>query len=413
MGKLRVIVWKEVLDIVKDPKFIVGLLVPLFLFPALGAVFSSAAGGVPEKPCIAVRDLDGSKASRLFVEVLSRYASETCGEPVARIIIPKGFGGLLERSGTFNVTVYYLMSSSGLRATTLAASVDKAVKKAASDLFLEIAGLHQRVVLVKKTVYRGRVLAVPPEAFMGIVFGLFNILVWGVFMVAIIAFQLVVVSIASEKEYKTLELLLTQPISSTMILAGKLVASILIALVESLILFVGMAFYIQGVGSVSASRGSVEASAGLLEELRRAGLLPTAPALAAYLALVFASLIFLLSIGVVIGALSSDTKSAGGLSGILVPILVLPALATMFIDVTAFPQPLSTVLLLIPFVSMFAGGRLLLLNNVALLVVSTLATILWAAAFMALAARIYSSETLLTFRAEALKSVLRIYGGKR
>lgn len=404
MGKLNVIVWKEVLDLVRDPKFIAGLFIPLIVFLAMGSMFSSTAASVPQKPCIALVDEDSSQASRLFAEALARYAELSCEKPNAKVVLEKGFGAKV-REGVFDAKVYYIFSSTSISESEVASKVDDAVKAAARDLFLKITGLKQRLELKKYTVYKGRVLGIPPEAFYGIVFGFSNTLIWAVFIVAVMVFQLVAISIASEKEYKTLEILLTQPIKNTTVLLGKLVASILVAFLEGLVMAVGMFFYFQGIASMSSPTATTtpfNATGDILRQLQEAGLTPTPTALAMYLGLVFASLIFMLSIGVVVGAVSNDTKSAGSLSGILVPVLIVPAFFTMFIDIDTLPLVQRAAALLFPFTPMFVAGKYLVTNNVPMLLYGLVYTLVWGIGLMALAAKIYTSESLLTFSAKTL-----------
>ncbi len=407
MGKLSVIVWKEVMDLLRDPKFIVGILIPILIFPVMGAIFTEGFKGARAKPCIALTDKDGSRVSRLYAEILGRYAEVACEKPDARVVLEPGFGEQVEK-GVFNVTVYYVLSSTSIAASEKVSLVRGALTEAAKELFQEVVGLKQRIALKSYTVYKGRVLPLPPTAFYGIVFGLSNTLIWAVFMVAIMVFQLVAVSIVSEKEYKTLEILLTQPIRNTTVLAGKLIASILIAVIEGAAVLAGMAFYMGSVMS-SAGRGSrgFNVTGDVLAILQKAGLMPTPLSIALYVGLIIASLIFILSIGVVVGALASDTKSAGSLSGIFVPIILIPAFAAMFTDIEALPLLQRAALLLIPFTPIFAAGKYLVTNNVVMLAYGLAYTLAWGIGLMALAARIYTSESLLTFRPERLYKLFR------
>ncbi len=407
MGKLGVIVWKEVMDLLRDPKFVVGIILPILIFPAMSAIFAEGFRGAGAKPCMVLVDRDGSRASRLYAEILGRYADTSCEKPDARVVLEPGFGEQVGE-GVFNITVYYVLSSASIAATEKVTLVRGALTEAAKELFQELVGLRQRIVLKSYTVYRGRVLPLPPTVFYGIVFGLSNTLIWAVFMVAIMVFQLVAVSIASEKEYKTLEILLTQPVSNTTVLAGKLVASILIAVIEGAAVLAGMAFYM---GSVMASTGgggrSLNMTGDMLATLQKAGLMPTPLSVALYVGLIISSLIFVLSIGVVVGALASDTKSAGSLSGVFVPVMLIPAFAAMFIDIEALPLAQRVALLLIPFTPIFAAGRYLVTNNIAFLVYGLVYTLAWGAGLMMLAARIYTSESLLTFRPGEMLERLR------
>jgi len=82
--------------------------------------------------------------------------------------------------------------------------------------------------------------------------------------------------VASEKEEKTLETLLTLPINRTIILAGKLTGSILVAIVGAIAYLIGFSFYLNSfTGSfyMNSFTGIIPTEAGV--DLASIGLAPT------------------------------------------------------------------------------------------------------------------------------------------
>lgn len=414
MSKLFVIVWKEVLDLVRDPKFILGIMVTIMIFPLMGAMFSQSFKGVPPKPSLRVIDKDNSSLSKAYVEALKEYAviKDSNRSVSAIVVLEKGFGEKLRKEGTLDLEIYYIINTTGLTTSAKENVINNALSRAADKMFLKIFNVKQKLSLKEYTIYRGKLLKFSPSMFMGILMGPANVLTWAVFMIAIMVLQTSVVSIASEKEYKTLELLLTQPISSFTILSGKLIASILIAIIEGIATFIGFSIYFGSVMSVEnyvpeKDRAGVSYSVDIFSELRKAGLFPTTSSLILYLGVIIASLIFILSLGVVIGALSSDTKSAGSVTGILIPIFIIPSVFLMLSDVDSLPMPTKIALLSIPFSHTVVAGKYMLMNNYTMLSVALIYNLAFGLALMYVASKIYSSETLLTFRLELGRSKKR------
>lgn len=407
MSKIGVIVWKEVLDLVRDPKFILGILITIMIFPLLGAMFTESFKGAATRPIISVIDKDLTSASRLYVQALSKYAEIARDNKTvsAIVVIERGFDEKLRNEGILYLKVYYVLNTTGIASTARETVISNILRKAADYMFLELFHIRQEVKFDEYTIFKGKLLKIPPSTFTGILMGPANVLTWAVFMVTIMVLQTSVISIASEKEYKTLEILLTQPISSFTVLSGKLIASIIIALVEGIATFIGFSIYFGSIVSIEqyvpeASPATQSYGIDIFGELRKAGLFPTTLSVILYLGVIIASLIFILSLGVVIGALSSDTKSAGSLTGILVPVFIIPAIFLMLSDIEALPLTFKVVLLVIPYSFTVLAGRYMVMNNYGMLAMALIYNLAAGMVLMYVASRIYSSETLLTFKLE-------------
>lgn len=410
MSKLGVIVWKEVLDLVRDPKFVFGVLMTIMIFPLLGAMFTESFKGISAKPIISIIDKDLTDTSHFYVQVLSKYAEITQDDKTASaiVVIEKGFDEKLRKEGVLYLKVYYVFNTTGIASTAKETVISGVLKKAADDMFLELFHIKQEIKLDEYTIYKNKLLNISPSTFMGILMGPANVLTWAVFMVTIMVLQTSVISIASEKEYKTLEILLTQPISSFTVLSGKLIASIIIALVEGIATFIGFSIYFSSIISIEqyvpeTPTTTPSYSVDIFGELRKAGLFPTSFSIILYLGVIIASLIFILSLGVVIGTLSSDTKSAGSITGILIPIFIIPAIFLMLSDIEALPLTFKIILLLIPYSHTVLAGRYMIMNNYGMLTLALIYNLVAGIALMYIASRIYSSETLLTFKLEFKK----------
>ncbi|MEM3126234.1 MAG: ABC transporter permease, partial [Candidatus Caldarchaeum sp.] len=148
-------------------------------------------------------------------------------------------------------------------------------------------------------------------------------------------------SIGLEKEAKTLEMLLTLPISRTSILSAKLLASMAVALMGTASMVVGFVIYLTNLPMVELT--STELT------------MPLSGFTLVLLGLVmFVALVMTLCIGILAGVLAGDVRGAQQLAGLLqMPLLLLPFLVLQFADVNGLPPTLSAALMLIPFTHMF------------------------------------------------------------
>jgi ABC-2 type transport system permease protein len=159
-------------------------------------------------------------------------------------------------------------------------------------------------------------------------------------MLLIFSMQLAATSVASEKEEKTLETLLTMPVSRFTILAGKLTGSILVAVVGAVAYLVGFSYY-------SNSFGGFMPDAAV--DLAALGLAPTPLSLLLLGVSLFMALLSALALAISISIFAEDVRGAQALVGPLSIVLVFPMIFTMFTNIHALPLPLRIVLLAIPF----------------------------------------------------------------
>lgn len=71
MHKFTTIFIKELKDLLRDPKIVIGMIVvPLVLFPAMGAMFRTGIESAGSETQIGIIDLDNQMLSEAFVTAL-------------------------------------------------------------------------------------------------------------------------------------------------------------------------------------------------------------------------------------------------------------------------------------------------------------------------------------------------------
>ncbi|MEN3007211.1 MAG: ABC transporter permease [Candidatus Methanosuratincola petrocarbonis] len=212
-----------------------------------------------------------------------------------------------------------------------------------------------------------------------------------IMLVLILAMQIAATSIAIEKEAKTLETLLTVPVSRMSILFGKLAGSVTVALLATVANVFAFTYYI---GAVLGSSG---AAAG---DLGQAGL-KLAPAPEGYLILglsIFGALISALAIALTLGTLAQDVRGAQSIIGIVIVPVFIPAIFLMMGDLSALPQAMQIALYLIPFTYPALASQALVTGNYGMSIIGLVYMAFFTLAMLYIAAKIFSSERIMTAR---------------
>jgi ABC-2 type transport system permease protein len=209
----------------------------------------------------------------------------------------------------------------------------------------------------------------------------------GIMMLLIFAMQLASTAVASEKEEKTLETLLTMPINRTTILAGKLTGSIIVAIVGALAFLIGFSYYRTSLTGMIPT-GNVDLAA--------IGLEPTITAYAIMGVSLFMAMLSALALAISLSVFAEDVRGAQALVGPLSMLFVFPMIFMMFTDITTLPFPLSIILLAIPFTHAMLATNITFTGNY----IGAIGGIVYMAIFtiivLYIASRLFGTEKILT-----------------
>ena len=245
------------------------------------------------------------------------------------------------------------------------------------------------LVARSESVIRGQVHDADPDIVGRTVMGTTMVMPMMLMILLIMAGQLAATSVAMEKEQKTLEVLLSLPVRRINILIGKLSGVIVVSLFATLSYLAGFTFYFNSLGMGGAG--------GNMAEL---GLDPEPVGIALMGATLMLAFISALSLAVLLSVFTKDVRSAQSLMGILyLPILV-PALILMFAPVGSLPAGMQAVLLAIPFSYPILASQALYTQQYLLVAFGVVYQALFTAAVLGLAARVFSTEKILTAKLE-------------
>jgi ABC-2 type transport system permease protein len=214
------------------------------------------------------------------------------------------------------------------------------------------------------------------------------------FLVIILTAQMIATAVAAEKENKTLETLLSMPVSRKMVVSAKMIGAGIVGLLLAAIYIVGFRSYLDGL-SGTGTGSTPELSQQIISQLG-IGMTPTNYV---FLGLtLFAGILVALAIAIILGAFSEDVK---GVQGTITPLMVLVMISyfsVLLIDINSLSPIFRYLIYAIPFSHPFFAMPNLFLHNYAFVVFGIIYQLVVFIIFVWLAAWIFSSDKILTLK---------------
>ena len=190
-----------------------------------------------------------------------------------------------------------------------------------------------------------------------------------VFVLILLTSQMLISAIANEKIDKTLETLLSAPVSRGAVISAKMLAAAIIALINAAVYMLGFSKFVGGATESVTSEITSSIAGQYLsadEAITQLGLrLSVGDYFLVGLQLFFTILICL-SISIILGALVNDTKSS---QTVLMPIMILalvPYMISMLKDVNTLPTAAKIIVYAIPFTHTFSAMSNIMFGNTAI-----------------------------------------------
>jgi ABC-2 type transport system permease protein len=321
------------------------------------------------------------------------------------LVIPQGFGASLETPEIKEIETYsYLRTFSlvGSRSSVIINSVIRAINEYLSNDFIkkkipEVSPEKVKnpiksrdFVLVKDRMAEGKA-----EAVAGFVSSQSLFLPVILMMIIIYASQMVISAIAMEKQNKTLETLLTVPISRTSIVTAKMLASGLVGLVSAVIYMFGFRFYMSGfMGDISQAA----AASGISGVIQKLGLTMDTKGFIILGISLFIAILVALALATILGVLAEDYRSAQSLIMPLIFLVMIPYFLSFFSDPKTLSLPAKIFLFAIPFSHPFLLTQNLYLENYGAILYGILYMLAVFIILIIIAARIFSTDRVLTMK---------------
>ena len=409
----RNILVKELKELIRDPKILIGIIIiPLIMFPALGAVLGYAQQSAIEQAQganILVLDNDGGNWSQTLIKYLEAtnasisVVNDTSPQQAVEqgllaqynstqfVEIPSGF--------TQNMTLYTLGDTGTKAAVNLYgefsvggifSSIGSAGTNALVYSFNRVVA-PDAIFTTQSSVIKGEIQAnVDPSALAQVLLSQSIILPITIMILLTYSMQIAATSVAMEKEEKTLETLLTVPVDRFAILMGKLSSSAIVAGAGALTYLIGYS-YVLG----SAFSG-VSATVGSSIDLVKLGLVPSPLGYTLLGISLFVTLLAGLALAVIMSAFAEDVRGATALVGYVYPLIFVPSLALIYLDVNTLPLVLKAVLFAIPFSQPVIASKAVVTGDYLTAGLGIIYVTAFTIIVMYLASRLFATEKILT-----------------
>jgi len=405
---------KEVKELIRDPKILIGMIiVPMLLFPFMGLAIRVATQTAVESikaMSIGVIDQDkGVYAETLFdlfsnsnltivkltttsVEQAAKDAQES--NMTAIVVIPEGFSQNITDNKQAKLHVYGVFRAAGMAETAGPSAVVSLVNEYSRYLALQKVGnntaILEPVSPSQESIVKGKIVSVSPSILSTLVMSQYIGVPIGITVLIVFAMQIAATSVASEKEDKTLETMLTVPVGRFTILLGKLSGSTIAAAVGALTMVIGLNYYMSSITFAVPTQPGVDlASIGL------------APTLTAYLVLgtsLFVTLLSALALAIAVSSFAEDVRSAQAIVGYFYFIIFIPMIFLMYTDISLIPLPIRLVLLAVPYTHPMLAARAGFTGDYTTAVLGIIYVTAFTLVILYIAAKIFTTEKILTMR---------------
>ncbi len=423
---LRILLRKEVKELLMERSILIGaIIIPLIVFPLMGALTGLGMSAAMEKAeagiIIGLADLDKTRLTTAELPGLLKErgiqlikvecsAEEECIEAAARqainiMIIPNGFTRNFTSGIQSKIITIYSIRSAAISEISMSQRFSEILLDSFKSLAERVHGsgidpkFFEKPVLESPLVlYLGKMLRAPVTAiaatFLTTLFGLPLVAV----MVASYASTVSATSIALEKESKTLELLLTIPARRIVILLSKLLGTFVMVLLSTISFLVGFGIYgLMIAGSMMARIPFEEVEIGPQVSLTFLDLWPSPAFLPILVSSIIIAMVMMTCIGLLVGVLGSDVRSAQQLVGaVTFPLLMPPFFILVFTPVQGLPMDVKIALLLDPFTHLFLAIHSGFAGDINSAIISIMVMLGFASVLLLLSSRLFMGERLIT-----------------
>lgn len=211
-----------------------------------------------------------------------------------------------------------------------------------------------------------------------------------VFVLVIYSSQMILNAVANEKIDKTLETLLSAPVSRLSVLTAKMLAAGVVAGLNAIVYMYGMSKMTE---SVSSMAGDIDGLDKILENL---GLTLSAGDYVLVGLQMFMTILITLSISLVLGVLAKDIKST---QSYIMPIMIMamiPYMLSMFVDISTLSPVLKYAVYAIPFTHTFMATQNVMFGNMTLYWAGLAYQAVLLVICMSFAVRVFTSDKIFT-----------------
>ncbi|HRY76848.1 MAG TPA: ABC transporter permease [Candidatus Paceibacterota bacterium] len=421
MKKFVVLVKKEVKELLTI-QMILPLIIMVIVFGFIGQVMSKETAKIAAPQPILLINQDTLSSLAVISDILVKNnfvvsVFDKTDVPTAILeaqskripalmIIPENFSQGLKNFQPQQLAIYKVVQNFSLLASARYGAVDQAIKNINS--YFSDEWIKENVGFIKPETLKNPIAAkefvnikdktanVPFSLVIGFMQKQTTFIPIILFLVIIMAAQMVAMAVANEKENKTFEILLSSPISRKTIIFAKLLGAGIVALLFAAAYMIGFGYYMNGMagGALSGPVGGDGAS----NALQALGVVVTPLGYVLLGLSLFMGVLVALAIAIILGILADSVKSVQAVTTPLMVLILFPYLLITFTDFGALTPAVRWLIYAIPFSHPFLAVEKLMIQDYAFIGGGIIYQLLIFLFFVILAAKIFSSDKILTLK---------------
>lgn len=416
---------KELKELI-NAQMILSLVVILAMLSLMGNITKSAINDVTDEaknPKINISDRDDTDFTKSLIEILKSSGAEvktfdTNGDNYADIlsendiknivILPEGFTETIKNGEkpeiitvsrmTSAATMSNISSGTSGAVTLIENCIANTIATNAGVSSEEFELMENPIVLNENTVVDDKSAGTSVDSIMNKVMMQNMILPIIVFLLIMMTSQSLISSISNEKIDKTLETLLSAPVSRSSIITAKMLAAAVVALINAAVYMFGFSGFVKNSSIQSEDlASSITANAVSVDDaITQLGLSLSVGDYVLVGLQLFLTIMICLSVSIMLGALVNDTKSS---QTVIMPVMMLamvPYIISMLADINTLPMIVRVFVYAIPFTHTFSGISNLMFGNTTIFFGGLVYQIIVFAICMFFALRLFKSDKILT-----------------
>ena len=404
---------------------IISLVVAMGLLMIMGNVMTNTIEeAVEQEYKITLCDRDKTEFTADMIEKLRSYGSKVDevtddsedyaqllenAEKDCLIIIPEGFSEAVEKGESPEIISIARMKSAAMMSniTNTNSGAETLINRCVSEVFAANAGLTPEdmqlidapVEVVSHTVVSTESAEVSSDMVMSKVMMQNMILPIIVFVLIMMTSQGLMSGISNEKIDKTLETLLSAPVSRTAVLGSKMLAATIVAMLQAVCFMFGFSSMMSG-ATQDATAGIANTVAAQImpvdEALEKLGLSLSAGDYVLVGIQLFLTIMICLSLSLILGSLVSDAKQT---QTMIMPLMfgaMIPYMISMLADINTLPIAVRIFVYAIPFTHTFSAIPNLMFGNTTIFFIGLAYQVVVFGVCMFFALRLFKSDKMLT-----------------
>ncbi|MEO0082834.1 MAG: ABC transporter permease [candidate division WOR-3 bacterium] len=421
MRLILVLIKKEIKELLTR-QLLIPIIIMVFFFSFIGRLMNKEYKKATKPKPVIIADFDKSPISNFIITTLSQnnlIVSELT-QPIdsllkfaqtSRIdvilIIPESLEAKLKSLQQPAVTIYTLINNLSPFADIGPAFVKSAIGAINESFGVQIINQYAKgapIATIKKPIniidyvsIKDQIINANPVVIKNVIRVQTLFIPVILLMVIVYISQMVAAAIGQEKENKTLETLLTFPVSRFQILLSKMLGASIVAILLSVIFLIGMKFYLTPMNQLSGSPVAIRTTIDNIFPAQTT--LFVLSAISLFLAILCAA-----SLAILLSLFATDAKQA---QVIITPINILaifPYFVVLLLDINSLALLLKVILYLIPFTYPFMMAQAFFFKQTTLIILGLTYMLIFSITTTFIAAKIFSSDLIFTAKIRVRKS---------